>query len=130
VVISNGAFNLVVEKVKALGEVYRVLKPQGRFLFADQFLIGEHPKETKARTENWARGEGGAIPGKVFLALLRQAEFEEAEIVTETGFNSSPVTKGALFRAVKPLAAAVVPGEPVLQEEVKPVGPPSSPGGS
>jgi hypothetical protein len=25
--------------------------------------------------------------------------------VAETGFNSSPVTKGALFRAVKPLEA-------------------------
>jgi Predicted metal-binding protein (DUF2284) len=36
---------------------------------------------------------------------LRQAGFEEGELVTETGFNSSPVTKGALFRAVRPLAA-------------------------
>ena len=55
VVISNGAFNLVVDKVKALGEVYRVLKPGGRFLLADQILAGELPKETKARIENWAR---------------------------------------------------------------------------
>jgi predicted metal-binding protein len=38
---------------------------------------------------------------------LRQAGFEEGELVTETGFNSSPVTKGALFRAVKPLAVTV-----------------------
>ena len=55
VVISNGVFNLVVDKVKALGEVYRVLKPGGRFLLADQILAGELPKETKARIENWAR---------------------------------------------------------------------------
>lgn len=55
VVISNGVFNLVVDKVKALGEVYRVLKPRGRFLLADQVLAGELPKETKARIENWAR---------------------------------------------------------------------------
>ena len=55
VVISNGVFNLVVDKVKALGEVYRVLKPGGRFMLADQVLAGELPKETKARVDNWAR---------------------------------------------------------------------------
>jgi ubiquinone/menaquinone biosynthesis C-methylase UbiE len=55
VVISNGVFNLVVDKVKALGEVLRVLKPGGRFMLADQVLAGELPKETKARVENWAR---------------------------------------------------------------------------
>jgi len=55
VVISNGVFNLVVDKVKALGEVFRVLKPGGRFMLADQVLAGELPKETKSRVENWAR---------------------------------------------------------------------------
>jgi SAM-dependent methyltransferase len=55
VVISNGVFNLVVDKVKALGEVFRVLKAGGRFMLADQLLAGELPKETKARVENWAR---------------------------------------------------------------------------
>jgi arsenite methyltransferase len=54
-VITNGVFNLVVDKAKALGEVYRVLKPRGRFLIADQVLTGELPQETKASIENWAR---------------------------------------------------------------------------
>ena len=54
-VISNGVFNLVVDKVQALGEVFRVLKPAGRFMLADQVLVGELPKETKTRMENWAR---------------------------------------------------------------------------
>jgi arsenite methyltransferase len=54
VVISNGVFNLVVDKVNALGEVFRVLKPGGRFLLADQVLSGELPKETKDRVEKWA----------------------------------------------------------------------------
>jgi len=44
-----------VDKVKALSEVFRVLKPGGRFLLADQVLAGELPKETKTRMENWAR---------------------------------------------------------------------------
>jgi arsenite methyltransferase len=54
-VITNGVFNLVVDKAKALGEVYRVLKPRGRFLIADQVLTGELPQETRASIENWAR---------------------------------------------------------------------------
>jgi len=38
---------------------------------------------------------------------MRQAGFEEGELVAETGFNSSRVTKGALFRAVRPMAATI-----------------------
>ncbi len=33
---------------------------------------------------------------------MRQAGFADAEMVSETGFNSSTVTRGVLFRAVKP----------------------------
>jgi hypothetical protein len=39
-------------------------------------------------------------------------------LVTEIGFNSSPVTKGVLFRAVKPVAATVrQPKEPTAAME-------------
>ena len=48
---------------------------------------------------------GGAIPGKDFLAMIKESGFVDAEMVSETGFNSSPVTKGVLFRAVKPVAS-------------------------
>jgi len=33
--------------------------------------------------------------------MLKEAGFVDAELVGETGFNSSPVTKGMLFRARK-----------------------------
>ncbi len=42
-----------------------------------------------------------------FLALLKQAGFTDIELLAETGFNSSPVTKGALFRATKPVISIV-----------------------
>ncbi len=38
---------------------------------------------------------------KDFLALLQEAGFMNSELVGETGFNSSPVTKGVLVRATK-----------------------------
>jgi arsenite methyltransferase len=55
VVISNGAFNLVIDKAKALREVFRVLKPRGRLMMADQILTGELPDDKRARIEKWAR---------------------------------------------------------------------------
>ena len=55
VVISNGAFNLVPDKPKALSEVFRVLKSKGRLMIADQILIGELPKEKKQIIKSWSR---------------------------------------------------------------------------
>lgn len=37
-----------------------------------------------------------------FLALLEKVGFTKAELVGETGLNSSPKTKGVLLRAEKP----------------------------
>ena len=55
VVISNGVFNLVVDKQKALKEVFRVLKPGGRLMLADQVLVGKLPQETGSRVASWFR---------------------------------------------------------------------------
>ncbi len=54
VVISNGVSNLIPDKAKALREVIRVLKPSGRFLLADQILMGEIPADTEYMVKNWA----------------------------------------------------------------------------
>jgi len=54
VVISNGVFNLIPDKAKALREVFRVLKPSGRFLLADQILLGEMPVDTESMIKNWS----------------------------------------------------------------------------
>jgi hypothetical protein len=49
------------------------------------------------------------------LAILQKAGFENAELVAETGFNSSPKTKGVLIRAKKPMA--------LNQKEARPIQP-------
>ena len=36
---------------------------------------------------------------------MHEAGFQAGELVAETGFNSSPATKGVLFRAVRPVEA-------------------------
>jgi len=55
VVISSGVFNLIPDKRKALREVFRVMKPGGRLLMADQVLTGDPPEDVKSRIDNWAR---------------------------------------------------------------------------
>lgn len=55
VVISNGVFNLIPDKVKALAEAFRVLRSNGRLMIADQVLTGNLPDDMKARVENWFR---------------------------------------------------------------------------
>ena len=55
VVISNGVFNLIADKLKALKEALRVLKPKGRLLLADQNLVGRLPKDKRARIKSWFR---------------------------------------------------------------------------
>jgi SAM-dependent methyltransferase len=55
VVMSNGALNLVADKPKALAQIFRVLKPEGRLMIADQILIGELPKGKKQILKSWSQ---------------------------------------------------------------------------
>lgn len=55
VVISNGVFNLIPDKAKALAEAFRVLKTGGRLLMADQSLTGCPPDDPEERIQSWFR---------------------------------------------------------------------------
>jgi len=54
VVISSGVFNLILDKLRALKGVLRVMKPGGRLMMADQVLAGYLSEDVKARVDNWA----------------------------------------------------------------------------
>lgn len=53
VVISNGVLNLVPDKSVAYGEVFRVLKPGGRFLYADIVLASELSESIRSNIDLW-----------------------------------------------------------------------------
>jgi SAM-dependent methyltransferase len=55
IVTSNGALNLVPDKARAFDEIYRVLKPGGRLMVADEILVGELPKEKDKIIKSWAQ---------------------------------------------------------------------------
>ena len=54
VVISNGVFNLCLDKPKVLGELFRVLKPGGRVQMADILLEDGVTPEEVARKGAWS----------------------------------------------------------------------------
>lgn len=55
VIISNGVFNLIPDKGKASRDAFRVLKPKGRLMIADQVLTGKLPEDPRERIESWFR---------------------------------------------------------------------------
>jgi ubiquinone/menaquinone biosynthesis C-methylase UbiE len=53
-VISNGVFNLCPDKLRVLGEVFRVLKPGRRLQMADILLEPHVTSEEAARKGTWS----------------------------------------------------------------------------
>ena len=53
-VISNGVFNLVPDKARGLGEVYRVLRSGGVLWMADQILVAGATVDPESRVALWA----------------------------------------------------------------------------
>jgi len=53
VIISNGVFNLIPDKEGAAAEAFRLLKPGGLFMIADQVLVGVLQKDLMSRIDTW-----------------------------------------------------------------------------
>ena len=54
VVVSNGVLNLSARKSRALAEIFRVLRPEGRISLADLTVEGELPPEVANDQSAWA----------------------------------------------------------------------------
>jgi SAM-dependent methyltransferase len=80
VIISNCVLNLVPNKHKVFGEVYRVLKPGGHFSISDIVLEGELPVKWKEVAEMYAGCISGAIQKKEYLSIIEEAGFKNSTL--------------------------------------------------
>jgi len=52
-VISNGVLNLATDKRQAFGEVFRILKPGGQFLYSDIIVASELSESIRRDIDLW-----------------------------------------------------------------------------
>ncbi len=98
VVISNGAINLSPHKPCVFKEVFRILKPGGRFQFAD--MVRDGIAEASA-CGSWADCVSGTVEPQRYLDMLAATGFQHAKMVAFTGYRTAPTTIGATFHARK-----------------------------
>lgn len=99
VVISNGAINLSEHKPCVFKEVFRVLKPGGRFHLADMVRDGAG---VTPNCSSWADCVSGTVELQQYLDMLGETGFLQVEVVSHTGYRTAPTTIGITIRARKP----------------------------
>jgi len=99
-VISNCTINHSSDKQAVWNEIYRILKPGGRFAISDIYSINQIPEEYKndptAIAECWA----GSVTRNEYLEHLQNAGFSSIKIIEE----SKPYEKGKVMVASWTLA--------------------------
>jgi ubiquinone/menaquinone biosynthesis C-methylase UbiE len=100
-VVSTFTLCSIEEVNQALGEVYRVLKPGGRFLFLEHGLSPEPRVQKWQRRLNWlqVRLAGGCHLDRDMKGLIAAQPFAPVE-VEEFYLEKTPKTHGYLYRGV------------------------------
>jgi len=112
VIISNCVINLSPDKNRVFNEAFRVLKPGGRLMVSDIVLLKELPDFIKDSIAAYVGCISGAVMKDDYLAVIREAGFQEVEVLDETFF---PID----FVANDPMAKAVIDKMGVTIEDIK-----------
>jgi arsenite methyltransferase len=83
VIISNCVLNLLPEKAPAFAEMFRVLRPGGRFCVSDIVATGELPAPVREAAGLYVGCIAGALPEATYLALIGAAGFQETRVAQE-----------------------------------------------
>jgi arsenite methyltransferase len=86
-VISNCVINLVPDKEIAFKEIYRVMKPGGRFTVSDIVVDGEITDKERQDASLWAGCISGALKRMEYLAIIEQKGFRDITIVSERQYD-------------------------------------------
>jgi SAM-dependent methyltransferase len=91
-VISNCAINHAPDKEAVYREIFRLLRPGGRFVVSDVVAEEELPEAVRRDPRAWAECYGGAIPEPEYLGAVARAGFGAAEVLQ----RSEPYEKGGV----------------------------------
>lgn len=80
VVISNCVLNLVPDKAAAFAEMFRVLRPGGRFCVSDIVATGELPAGVREAAGLYVGCIAGAMPEAAYLDLLAGTGFRHVRV--------------------------------------------------
>lgn len=83
VIVSNCVLNLVPNKEKVIGEIFRVLKPGGHFSISDIVLVGTLPDALRQDAEMYAGCVAGAIQKDTYLGYIEAAGFRDITLQKE-----------------------------------------------
>jgi SAM-dependent methyltransferase len=86
VVISNCVINLSPDKNRVFQEMFRVLKPGGRFMVSDIVLLKELPEYIRNSVSAYVGCISGAILKDKYIDAIKEAGFQKVRIVDETMF--------------------------------------------
>jgi SAM-dependent methyltransferase len=89
-IISNCVINLVPDKREAFAEMYRVLRKGGKFTISDIVSIGTIPESVRKIVQLWAGCVSGAVEKDEYLKIIREAGFEDIEVVSEKKYATIP----------------------------------------
>ena len=90
VVISNCTINHAHDKFAVWEEVYRILKPGGRFVVSDIYAVNEIPDRYRTDPQAVAECWAGAVTKEVYISQVSEAGIDDLQILDE----SKPYEKG------------------------------------
>jgi SAM-dependent methyltransferase len=80
VIVSNCVLNLVPDKRLAFAEIFRVLKPGGRFCVSDIVIQGELPAKLRGVAELYVGCVAGALAADAYLGIINETGFTAIDI--------------------------------------------------
>lgn len=86
VIISNCVINLSPDKKRVFREAFRVLKLGGRLMVSDIVLLKELPDFIKKSVAAYVGCISGALLKNDYLEAIREAGFQEVQVLDETFF--------------------------------------------